>query len=72
MVYGPWTKQNHMHLAYSAIGTINNPQQSGTQQHEPENEALLRYNAYKTTCDKFSREIAAIQKYIPGWVPKFR
>jgi hypothetical protein len=62
-----------MHLAYSAISTTNtNLQQNNMQQHEPENETLLRYNAYQATCDKFSHEIAAIQKYLPGWVPKFR
>jgi hypothetical protein len=62
-----------MHLAYSAISTTNtNPQQNNMQQHEPENETLLRYKAYQVTCDKFSHEIVAIQKYLPGWVPKFR
>ena len=72
MDYRPWTNQNHMHLAYSAIGTTNNPQQNGMQQYEHENETLLRYNAYQLTCEKYRREIAAIQKYIPGWEPKFR
>ena len=72
MDHRPWTEQNHMHLAYSAIGTLNNNQPSGIQLNEPESEIQLRYNAYKTTCDKFSREIAAIRKYIPGWAPKFR
>ncbi|MCR8558324.1 hypothetical protein KXD93_11745 [Mucilaginibacter sp. BJC16-A38] len=61
-----------MHLAYSAIGTTNNNPQNGTTQHEPENEQLLRYLAYQSTCEKFSREIAAIQKYLPGWKPEFR
>jgi hypothetical protein len=60
-----------MHLAYSAISTITN-QQSNTQHHEPENEQLLRYLAYRQTCEKYHHEIASIQKYIPGWVPKFR
>jgi hypothetical protein len=72
MDYRPWTNQNNMHLAYSAISTISNNHSTGVQLNEPESEIQLRYNAYKTTCDKFSREIAAIQKYIPGWVPKFR
>ena len=57
-----------MHLAYSAISTNYN-QPSGNLLNEPESEIQLRYNAYQTTCDKFSREIAAIQKYIPGWMP---
>ena len=58
-----------MHLAYSAVSTISNNQPTGTQLNGPENEIQLRYNAYRATCDKFGREIAAIQKYIPGWVP---
>jgi hypothetical protein len=61
-----------MHLAYSAISTITNQQPIGIQLNGPENEIQLRYNAYQATCNKFSSEIAAIQKYIPGWVPKFR
>ena len=60
-----------MHLAYSAIDTNNNPQNE-TQHPEPENQQLLRYQAYQQTCEKFQREIVAIQKYLPGWVPKFR
>ncbi len=56
-----------MHLAYSAISTIKSPERfRGT---EIKNDQLLRYRAYKITCNKFSKEIAAIQKYIPGWLP---
>ncbi|MDP9080892.1 MAG: hypothetical protein M3O71_26025 [Bacteroidota bacterium] len=69
MDHRPWTKTDPMHLAYSAIGTTNNNPQNGTKQHEPENEQLLRYLAYQSTCEKFSREIEAIQKYIKGWLP---
>ncbi|MGZ3871547.1 MAG: hypothetical protein ACXVJD_01445 [Mucilaginibacter sp.] len=60
-----------MHLAYSAISPISamQPQITTT---EPAGERQLRYQAYQTACNKYSREIAAIQKYIPGWVPKFR
>ena len=56
-----------MHLAYSAIA-INNTQQTGTH-HQPDNEQLLRYQAYQLTCEKYRNEIAAIQKYIKGWLP---
>jgi len=59
-----------MHLAYSAIAANNN-QPTGTQ-HQTDNEQLLRYQAYQQTCEKYRNEIAAIQKYIPGWLPKFR
>jgi hypothetical protein len=63
-----------MHLAYSAINTNHNsgPQSAGSNQHQNENELILRYQAYQTACNKYSSEIAAIQKYIPGWLPKFR
>jgi hypothetical protein len=57
-----------MHLAYSAISTNNTYQQQDSSQ----NERLLRYLAYLVTCQKYRREIAAIQKYLPGWTPEFR
>ena len=62
-----------MHLAYSAINTNRDSrQQPIAEQRQPDNDLLLRYQAYRTVCNKYSREIAAIQKYLPGWVPKFR
>ena len=61
-----------MHLAYSAINITNNNQQNSTQQHNGETEQLLRYRAYQYTCEKYRNEIVAIQKYLPGWMPKFR
>jgi len=63
-----------MYLAYSAINTINDNQNllSENNHHQSDNEALLRYEAYQNACNKYSREIAAIQKYMPGWMPKFR
>jgi hypothetical protein len=59
-----------MHIAYSAISTSNDNKQS--KMGGPVDEQLLRYQAYKTACNKYSKEIAAIQKYLPGWAPKFR
>jgi hypothetical protein len=59
-----------MHLAYSALN-----QQSEANGNHPaqiNNELLLRYQAYLNTCSKYSSHIMAIQKYFPGWVPKFR
>jgi hypothetical protein len=63
-----------MHLAYSAISTINNNQNTPVNEDQNQlcNDLILRYQAYQTTCEKYSREIAAIQKYMPGWMPKFR
>jgi len=58
-----------MHLAYSAITEINDNHQNGTQQSGLENEQLLRYQAYQFTCEKYRHDIAAIQRYIKGWLP---
>ena len=63
-----------MHIAYSAINIPNNGHHlaQGANQYQNKNEQVLRYQAYQTACDKYSSEIVAIQKYIPGWLPKFR
>lgn len=58
-----------MHIAYSAL---NNSHQQQNQALQPETELQLRYQAYQTVCNKYSREIIAIQKRLPGWMPKFR
>lgn len=62
-----------MHLAYSAIdiNTTNTVQKNNTQQRAANHELTIRYQAYQAACNKFSREITAIQKYLPGWTPKF-
>ena len=60
-----------MYLVHSALTTTAKTQTNAAQQHQTDHELTIRYQAYQTTCDKFSREIAAIQKYIPGWIPKF-
>jgi len=62
-------KLNPMHIAYSAL---NDSRQQQNQAPQTENELQLRYLAYQTVCSKYSREIAAIQKHLPGWMPKFR
>ena len=59
-----------MYVAYSAINQLQNLPQ-GKQQAEPQNELQLRYRAYQEACNKYGHEIAAIQKYLPGWEPKF-
>ena len=63
-----------MHLAFSAIDTINNcqHQSNNEDQDQPNVNLLLRYQAYQNACDKYSQEITAIQKYMPGWLPEFR
>jgi len=59
-----------MHLAYSAFSLHNNARQNTN--GITESDLLLRYKAYQTACNKYSREINAIKKYLPGWTPKFR
>jgi hypothetical protein len=60
-----------MHIAYSAL-----QQPTADNQHSDtpltDHEPLLRYQAYQAACTKYNKEIAAIQKYIPGWMPTFR
>jgi hypothetical protein len=60
-----------MYIAYSAL-----QQQTDNKEHnhtlQPDHEPLLRYLAYQAACNKYSKEIAAIQQYIPGWMPAFR
>jgi hypothetical protein len=58
-----------MYIAYSAL---NNNVQQQNQTLQPLNELQLRYEAYQTVCARYSQEIAAIQKRIPGWMPSFR
>ena len=55
-----------MHLAYSALRTNKNANQS---LQATKTELALRYQAYLSVCHKYSSHIAAIQKYIPGWMP---
>ena len=70
-----------MHVVYSAINTKNtSARPSASLQHNqpyPDSyrdgdELMLRYLAYQTACNKYSHEIAAIQRYTPGWLPEFR
>ncbi|MBD1394586.1 hypothetical protein [Mucilaginibacter glaciei] len=53
-----------MHIAYSALRPTNKTELKS-------NELQQRLDAYQAICEKYSREIAAIQKYLPGWTPAF-
>ncbi|RWY51178.1 hypothetical protein [Mucilaginibacter gilvus] len=56
-----------MHLAHSALRTT-------IKKGKPElkNEELQqRMEAYQTACNKHRQEIAAIHRYLPGWMPAF-
>ena len=58
-----------MYLIYSALREPSEPHGN----HPDSNpEILLRYQAYLNACSKHSTCIAEIQKYFPGWQPKFR
>ncbi len=61
-----------MYIAYSALQTIAQPTETKTTENHFTNELILRYQAYQTICSKYTREIAAIQKYLPDWQPAFK
>ena len=58
-----------MRLVYSALQNINQPQKTHTT--SAATILSIRYKAYQATCQKYDREIVAIQKYLPGWTPAF-
>lgn len=60
-----------MHLAYSAINNNNDVTPGNGSINGSETELSLRFKAYLKTCEKFRKEIAAIQSYLPGWTPEF-
>lgn len=62
-----------MHIAYSAFkeiiaqnSTIVSPVQAVNSE-----DLMLRLLAHQQVCAKYSKEIAAIQKYLPNWEPVF-
>ncbi|MHB8208568.1 hypothetical protein [Mucilaginibacter sp.] len=60
-----------MYIAYSAL-QADSQQKAPTQTEPQNNELLLRYQAYQSTCQKYHHEITAIQQYLPGWTPAFK
>jgi len=61
-----------MYIAYSVLQCPSAGAAHFTETDE--NRALftnqqLRYQAYQDICNKYRHEIAAIQKYLPGWQP---
>jgi hypothetical protein len=64
-----------MHLVYSALqqtAVFENQHYIEMEIENEQYEPLLRYRAYEAACQKHTKEIAAIQKYMPGWMPTFR
>jgi len=60
-----------MYIAYSALHDLNTQNEQNNQNQTAANQPQKRNQAYRTICSKYRREIADIQKYIPGWQPKF-
>ncbi len=60
-----------MYIAYSAFQKQDDHNQQNANPIS-NHEQLIRYRAYIETCSKYSKEIAAIQKHLPGWTPTFR
>jgi hypothetical protein len=60
-------KTKPMHIAYSALQ--NTTRQTAQAKPTTDDQLSIRFKAYQTACNKYSKEITAIQKYIPGWVP---
>lgn len=61
-----------MYIAYSVLRSQSAGAASFTETEQTETfntEQHLRYQAYQDTCNKYRREIADIQKYMPGWRP---
>ena len=56
-----------MHIAYSALNNDDNK----SRENVDDPATQLRYCAYQQACKKHHAYIAQIQKYIPGWYPKF-
>lgn len=58
-----------MHIAYTSIRE-NEPQPKSGLVTE-NNQTQIKLKGYYAACHKYSKEITAIQKYLPGWVPPF-
>jgi hypothetical protein len=58
-----------MHLAYSALQ--DNSRKTSQNKTINDHHLSIRFKAYQSACNKYSKEIAEIQKYIPGWAPAY-
>lgn len=62
-----------MYIAYSALREPNAQQQ--TEHKESISQAdtyTLQLQGYLAACAKYRHEIAAIQQYLPGWMPELK
>jgi hypothetical protein len=53
-----------MHIVYNAVKTHEHTRGKS-------NAIQKKYKVYTEVCNKYAHEIAAIQKYMPGWQPAF-
>jgi hypothetical protein len=58
-----------MYIAYSALQPTS--ASSITDDALQNEQANIRLSAYQAICNKYNKEIAAIQKYFPGWAPAY-
>jgi len=58
-----------MYIAYSALQNQIPQPETNNQTPLTADQLQTRHQAYQTICSKYRREIADIQKYIPGWQP---
>lgn len=58
-----------MHIAYNALVPNNHQLPGPAAMTQQKHELAERYRAYQHVCNKYRHEIAAIQKYLPGWQP---
>ncbi|MVN89599.1 hypothetical protein [Mucilaginibacter aquatilis] len=60
-----------MHIAYSSLTNFHTHSKRNRTRNEIDKVLKLRHKAYEAACIKHREEIAAIQKYLPGWQPAF-
>lgn len=62
-----------MYVAYSALREPDHIKQNKTS-YKQYSFAITdpQVQGYLAACAKYSSEIAAIQKYMPGWMPEFK
>lgn len=58
-----------MHIVYTL--TRENQAQPKSGRITDNDQTLIKLKAYYAACNKYSKEITEIQKYLPGWVPPF-
>jgi hypothetical protein len=62
-----------MYIAYSALReTDARPQKQTNEEILQHDTYALQLQGYLAACAKYSREIAAIQQYLPGWMPELK